>query len=229
MDFDHLDRLLRDSAEDRRLDEGERLQLRELGGRLEPERCRFLRNRAFGLARELIAAEPGAGAEVLRWLEQVVRTLDLARPAAPPPSNAYFSPGEDCLRTLQGLCRQTRRTLDLCVFTIADDRLSDALIDAHRRSVRLRLITDDDKSTDHGSDIERLRRAGIAVRMDRSRFHMHHKFALFDARVLVNGSFNWTRSASINNEENLVVSEEPGLLHQFAAQFERLWGQFADD
>jgi len=228
MDFDRLDRLLRDSVGDLRLDEGERLQLRELGGRLPPDRCRFLRNRAFDLARELIGADPGSGGDVLRWLEQVVRTLDVARPSPASPSTVCFSPGDDCLRTLQGLCRQARRRLDICVFTIADDRLADAIVDCHRRGVGVRLITDDEKCFDAGSDIDQLRRAGIAVRMDRSRHHMHHKFALFDARVLVHGSFNWTRSASINNEESLVVSEEAVLLERFALQFERLWEQFAD-
>lgn len=227
MDFEHLDRVLRDSAEDLRLDESERLQLRELGGKLDPERCRFLRNRAFGLARELLAGTPETAGEALHWLEQVVRTLDAARPAAPAPSSVWFSPGEDCLRMLRGLCRQARRQLDICVFTIADDRLAEAVLDCHRRGVAVRLITDDDKSFDAGSDVLRLREAGIAVRMDSSRYHMHHKFALFDARVLVNGSFNWTRSASANNEESLVVSEEQSLLQGFASQFERLWERFA--
>lgn len=227
MDFDQLDRMLRDSAEDRRLDEGERLQLRELGGSLDAERCRFLRNRAFALARELLVADPAGGGDALRWLEQVVRTLDGARPAATAPSNVYFSPGTDCLRMLQGLCRQTQRQLDICVFTVADDRLTEAILGCHRRGVRVRLISDDDKSFDAGSDVLRLREAGVAVRMDRSRYHMHHKFALFDARVLANGSFNWTRSASVNNEESLVVSEEPSLLQGFSSQFERLWERFA--
>lgn len=228
MDFDALDRLLRETAADQRLDEGERLQLRELGAQLDADRARFLRNRAFELVRERVLVQPAQAAELLRWLQQVIRTLDAARPATAPASSVFFSPGEDCLRCLLGLCRQVRRQLDICVFTVADDRLSAALLDCHRRGVRLRLITDDDKAVDAGSDVDRLREAGIAVRLDRSRFHMHHKFALFDDRVLVNGSFNWTRTASTSNQENLVVSEEAGLLQRFAARFEQLWAQFAE-
>lgn len=36
-------------------------------------------------------------------------------------------------------------------------------------------------------------------------------------------SFNWTRSASEHNEENLVLSNDPGLLRGFSKMFERLW------
>jgi mitochondrial cardiolipin hydrolase len=51
-----------------------------------------------------------------------------------------------------------------------------------------------------GSDIGRLRNAGVPVRVDRVPAHMHHKFVVLDNRFLLNGSFNWTRSAVLDNE-----------------------------
>ena len=50
MDFDSLDRQLRDSAQDLSLSNEERSALRELGAELPPDRLRFLRNRAFDIA-----------------------------------------------------------------------------------------------------------------------------------------------------------------------------------
>jgi phosphatidylserine/phosphatidylglycerophosphate/cardiolipin synthase-like enzyme len=38
-------------------------------------------------------------------------------------------------------------------------------------------------------------------------FHMHHKFAIVDARLLINGSFNWTRQAVLYNQENCVITD----------------------
>ncbi len=59
--------------------------------------------------------------------------------------------------------------------------------------------------------------------VDRTAAHMHHKFALFDDTWLLNGSYNWTRSACQYNEENLIVCNDPGLVRQFQVQFEALW------
>jgi len=82
-------------------------------------------------------------------------------------------------------------------------------------------------SLDLGSDIERLRRSGIEVRTDTSPSHMHHKFAVFDGLMVLTGSYNWTRSAADRNQENLVCSNDPGLVDAFAGTFEQLWSQFA--
>jgi phosphatidylserine/phosphatidylglycerophosphate/cardiolipin synthase-like enzyme len=98
---------------------------------------------------------------------------------------------------------------------------------AHRRGVAVRLITDNDKVFDNGSDVIALQRAGVPVRVDQSAAHMHHKFALFDQRWLLNGSYNWTRSAATENEENLVLCNDPALLRQFAQAFDALWEQLA--
>ena len=226
MDFDALDRILRETAQDFALDAGEKVELRELGQQLDPGRIRFLRNRAFDVAREAMLRAPGETLDALRWLEQVVKTLDAANETVAVVSSAYFSPGDACLRRLSDLMRGCRATLDVCVFTIADDRLTDAILDCHARGVRVRVVSDNDKQHDAGSDIARLRAHGVPVRLDDTPHHMHHKFALADGRLLANGSFNWTRSATRDNDENLVVTDDANLAWVFGLQFEKLWQQF---
>lgn len=226
LDFDAMDRALRDSARDLDLAADEKLELRRLGEGLDADRIRFMRNRAFDITRESLATLPEQRLDALRWLEQVVKTLDAAAEPRKVVSSAWFSPGGACLAELQALIRAARKTVDVCVFTIADNRLSDALLVAHARGTQVRILSDNDKQHDAGSDIARLRDAGIPLRVDDSPYHMHHKFALFDGRQLANGSFNWTRSATENNDENLVVTDDANLVRVFAAQFETLWGRF---
>ncbi|QDH68817.1 phospholipase D-like domain-containing protein [Marilutibacter alkalisoli] len=226
MDFSQLDRVLRDSIDDRRLDPGEKHELRALGEQLDRERVRYLRNRAFAMGRELMQADPGAVPEVLKWLEQVVRTLDMATAVASVESTACFTPGDACLRKLRELCRGARHAIDICVYTISDDRLREEIDAAHRRGIAVRVVSDNDKLHDAGSDVAWLHRRGVPVRIDDSPHHMHHKFALFDGRWLANGSFNWTRSASEYNEENLAVTDNAHLVRCFGGRFEILWERF---
>lgn len=216
---------LDDSLADSRLSDAERRDLIAALREANPpeDGLRQLRKQAFALARTRVEAGEAA-ADLLPWLEGVMRALDQARlPAGLSPSRAHFSPGEDCLRAILGRLRGASRSIDLCVFTISDDRITAEILAAQGRGVQLRLITDNDKAFDAGSDVRQLMARGVPTRVDRSRAHMHHKFALFDGAWLLNGSYNWTRSASELNEENLVLSQEPGLLTAFGERFEALW------
>jgi mitochondrial cardiolipin hydrolase len=141
-------------------------------------------------------------------------------------AEAWFSPHDDCPGRIINLFAEARSSVDVCVFTITDDRVSDSILAAHCEGIRIRIITDDDKAHDLGSDIDRLAAAGIPVRIDHSPFHMHHKFAIFDGRILLQGSFNWTRGAARDNQEDLVVTDDPRLVTAFGREFERLWTQF---
>ena len=56
---------------------------------------------------------------------------------------------------------------------------------------------------------------------------MHHKFAIADTDLLLTGSYNWTRSASTENNENVVVSNNARLVSSFQKEFDRLWRTLA--
>lgn len=219
--------LLEASFAKRKLDRDDKQALLEQMQTLPQEDLGYLRNRAFDMARELIAAGDEDAMSGFRWLEQVIRALG-SQQEDNEHSTAHFSPGRDCRRSLIDLLLRCRETLDICVFTISDDRISEAIMAAYQRGVAVRIITDDEKSGDEGSDIARLAQAGIAIKDDRSSSHMHHKFALIDKRTLANGSFNWTRSASEYNQENLLITTEAALLEAFQEEFDKLWAAFPD-
>lgn len=165
---------------------------------------------------------------VVEWLEAASALLPA--PATTPPTarptdtaQVYFSPGQECVAAIREFIGEARRTLDVCVFTVADDRLTDAMLAAHRRGVRVRLLTDNEKLFDRGSDVRQLREAGIAVRTDQSSNHMHHKFALADNRAVLTGSYNWTRSAAELNLENFLITTTAAVVQPYVAEFSRLW------
>lgn len=222
-----LDRILAQSLSDRALQTAEKRALTEWAGlQADDESERALaRSRAFLAARSTLATDPPG---TMAWLEEVVKIL--AKPAqaakAPERSKAYFSPGSACIQEVLTQFNEARVSCDVCVFTITDDRITQAIIRANARGLRVRVISDDAKSHDLGSDIEELHAAGVDCKMDVGQLaHMHHKFALFDGRRLMNGSFNWTRSASEQNEENLIVTADPILVAAFSERFESLWAR----
>ena len=223
-----IDEILAQTLEDRRLSRAEKRSLREVLADydLNADKRAVMRQRAFKIARETY--NDARFKTVLEWLEDVVKTIGQPSKSETktPPSRAFFSPGDDCTAEIITRLDATGRTLDLCVFTITDDRLSRAVVNAHKRGVRVRIITDNDKSFDLGSDIEKFEQIGIPVRVDQTTDHMHHKFAIFDGRLLLTGSYNWTRSAALGNYENFIVTGEPRLITAFSETFSDLWKRF---
>lgn len=240
MNTQELADFLRQSLADRKLTGSEKTALGGwLASNVRTDQHRGLaRHTAFEVAAAAVT-DPET-AKLIEWLEDVMRVLVpmVAAPVADASGSdghlAFFSPGERCLDQIIHRFDTCRRTADVCVFTITDDRISRAILDAHRRGVKVRIISDNEKWHDLGSDIQQFREAGIPVKVDdihhhagpHRNGHMHHKFAIFDGTRLVNGSYNWTRGAANENYENLIDTGDEKLVGAFAAEFKRLWNRF---
>ncbi|HIA63803.1 MAG TPA: endonuclease [Planctomycetaceae bacterium] len=181
----------------------------------------FLRHRAFAVARESIVGPEGIAA--MEWLEDVIKVFQPREEPDQNSSQVYFSPGDDCPQIIINQLERASRSIDICVFTITDNRIADAIRDAFVRGIAVRVISDNDKSLDPGSDIERLKGLGIPVRIDQTQHHMHHKYAVFDQKTTLTGSYNWTRSADKHNDENFVITSEPTINRAYSGHFDRLW------
>ncbi|MBC8351049.1 MAG: nuclease [Planctomycetes bacterium] len=227
MTHEPLDRILKKTLEDFKVSRNEKRVLQrildELGAN--DQQRAFFRHRAFELARAEVLGPEAHG--VLDWLESIVKILDADEPTDSSShrehAEAFFSPGDDCRNAINGQLRRAKRSVDICVFTITDNRISDCIIETIDRGVSIRIISDNDKSEDRGSDIERFERAGIEVAIDKSEHHMHHKFAIFDQRITLTGSYNWTRSAAERNEENILVTHDARIVNRFLKEFNQLW------
>lgn len=229
MEKSEIEATLAETFEDFVLDPDEKAQLRDAFKpfQYDVSTLQYARNKAFNLVRQQFALSTENHVESLKWLEGVIKTIDSVRQEHNlKKSRAYFSPGTSCFDKIIASLNSARESIDICVFTISDDVISNAVIDAHERGLKVRIITDDDKADDLGSDITTFVTNQIPVKTDDAPSHMHHKFAIFDGQTLLNGSFNWTRSAYKNNNENIIVDSTPHLVASFQSTFNDLWEQF---
>jgi cardiolipin hydrolase len=227
------DGLLEQSFQDFKFSRNEKQSLQKLlkEGPLDSRTLGAVRASAFRIARAQLSGPNGASA--LTWLEEVCQTLigaaaeSSSADKTASDAEACFTPGFDAPARIAGMFRKATKKVDICVFTITDNIISKALLETHRRKVPVRIITDNDKANDLGSDVAEFEKAGVPVRIDRTEFHMHHKFALFDDRYLLTGSYNWTRGAAQQNHENFVIVSDARLKKPFAELFEKLWKELA--
>ena len=220
---EQIDDLLKRTLDDSRVSRGEKSILegmvREHGD--SEQQLGFLRHRAFAVARESIVGPEGIAA--MEWLEDVIKVFQPREDSDQNSSQVCFSPGDDCPQIIINQVERASQSIDICVFTITDNRIADAIRDAFVRGIAVRIISDNDKSLDPGSDIERFKGLGIPVRIDQTDHHMHHKYAVFDQKTTLTGSYNWTRSADKHNDENFVITTESTINRAYLGHFDRLW------
>lgn len=211
---------LKESITDEVFSKPERKSLRDsLSNRtLQPDELSFLRTRIYDLASEKATATNYQF--IINWVKQVNNALTAI---VDEQSDAFFSPGDACRNTIIQEIQGASSRIKICVFTISDDVISKAILAAHRKGLDIKVITDNDKSFDLGSDVGRLAQEGIAVKMDNTPNHMHHKFMVLDDRALITGSYNWTLSAAKFNHENILLTRDNRLVDSFLKQFDSLW------
>ena len=102
------------------------------------------------------------------------------------PGAQSFRGGPD--RALAEAIRQSRLSVDAAIYDLNLWSLRDALIDAHRRGVIVRLVTESDNLDQE--ELGELVEAGIPVLGDRRQGLMHNKFVVVDRLEVWTGSMN---------------------------------------
>jgi mitochondrial cardiolipin hydrolase len=164
----------------------------------------------------------------LKWAETIVNQIQSTclRPV-PKVRDTLFFPDPQSETKLIRYLDSAKTSMQVCVFTITNNNLRDALIRAYRRQVDLQIISDDECMKQQGSDVQNLRDIGIPTEIDNNPdAHMHNKFVVIDREILITGSFNWTIAAVNSNQENLVVIHDPEICEKYIEYFTGLWKNF---
>ena len=107
-------------------------------------------------------------------------------------------------------------------FAFTDDDIAKAMIDRHRAGVRVRGVMESRNVQGTGSDFEALVKAKVDVLADGNPYMMHHKVIVIDEAIVVTGSYNFSKSAAENNDENVIIIHNPAVAAQYVAEFERV-------
>lgn len=134
-----------------------------------------------------------------------------------------FSKVDDCDDLLAKLIRKAKVNIRVMVMLITADTLADELIRAHNRGVNIKIIIDDNWVNRTGSDFWKLKMAGIEIRHDGKSSLMHHKVMIIDGKIVVTGSYNWSKSAEDRNDENIVVIKNKKVAKIYLREFNRIW------
>ncbi len=182
-------------------------------------RCRFL---LLGLLTLLLATcvledppEETPGNQLVSWY-----SIAFTEPDAP--SADSYRGGPDA--ALAAVMDDARVSIDLAVLEMNLWSVRDALINAHRRGVRVRVVVESD-NLDY-DEVQELIEAGISVLGDRREGLMHNKFVVIDRMEVWTGSMNFTTTDGYRNNNNLIRLRSSKVAEDYTTEFEEM---FVDD
>lgn len=144
--------------------------------------------------------------------------------------NALCAFNEECEGVvLQGI-EKSQESIWIAAYAFTRTRIAAALVEAHRRGVRVEVKMDVNQADFAGAQklIEWMRGEGIPVTLIHTAGEysaMHNKFMVFDMRWVVTGSYNFTTVAQVSNWENLVWLDSADM----AEQYKQAWDAIVSD
>lgn len=118
-----------------------------------------------------------------------------------------------------------RHTLDIAALEMNSESIYQAVLDAHQRGVRVRIVTDDEHGLDDERDdvLRRLRDADIPIVADNRTALMHNKFMIMDGAAVWTGSWNYTVNGAYRNNNNVLVMESAMAAAAYQAEFDEMF------
>lgn len=128
-------------------------------------------------------------------------------------------------KLLNSVINGSKNTLDISIYSLTEKTIVAAIINAKKRGVTVRIITDEQQSGGSAQKeaIKRIRNVGIPVKINTFSGLMHEKITVADQSVVTTGSFNYSAAASTKNAEVLVVIRDVKIAKDWSREFEVMW------
>jgi phosphatidylserine/phosphatidylglycerophosphate/cardiolipin synthase-like enzyme len=117
-----------------------------------------------------------------------------------------------------------RLSVDLALYSLSLNSIRDALLRAHDRGVRIRMVMESDNLD--RSDPQKLVDAGIPILGDRREGLMHNKFIVIDNSEVWTGSMNLTDEGTYQDNNNIMHIHSGKMAEDYTKEFEEM---FTDD
>ena len=134
----------------------------------------------------------------------------------------YFSPNGGCTDAILSQINQAKTEILLQAYSFTSQPIAQALIQAHKRGVKISAVLDKSNRGRKYSAATFLKNMGIPVFIDASHAIAHNKIMIIDNRVVITGSFNFTQAAENKNAENLLILDDlPELTRAYKENFQQ--------
>jgi phosphatidylserine/phosphatidylglycerophosphate/cardiolipin synthase-like enzyme len=116
-----------------------------------------------------------------------------------------------------------RKSIRFLAFSFTDYPMAKAMIDRAADGVDVAGVFEKVGSSTDAAELRTLYCASVPARRDGNGGFMHNKLVIIDERFVVTGSLNFSTNAETNNDENVLIIDNPDIARLYMQEFERIW------
>jgi len=140
------------------------------------------------------------------------------------PTEVYFSPDGRIQDRIIKAINLSKSTINIAIYDFTNGIIAQSLKEAKDGGVKIRIIMDKTKAGNKDSEYKFFKDNGFEVKLMSGKGHgiMHHKFIIFDGKLLMTGSYNISENAEKYSYENVLFISDIKVIEQYQAEFEKM-------
>jgi phosphatidylserine/phosphatidylglycerophosphate/cardiolipin synthase-like enzyme len=140
------------------------------------------------------------------------------------PIQVLFSPEDNAISHIIPYIQGAKKSINFLAFTFTQPDLGKSMLDAAKNGVKVSGVFESTGADSSFGQMTPLFCAKIPVKTDGNPAFMHHKVIIIDNRIVITGSLNFTDNADQNNNENVLIIDNPSIAKLYTTEFQRVWG-----
>ena len=134
-----------------------------------------------------------------------------------------FTPNQACQKLIVQQINNAKESILIQAYSFTDSDIIKALIKAKHRGLQVLVLLDHSNLKARYSGLNEILSHQINVRIDKPAGIAHNKIIIIDNRILIGGSYNFSKGAYKRNAENVMIIYDKNLVNQYIINWQKRW------
>jgi phosphatidylserine/phosphatidylglycerophosphate/cardiolipin synthase-like enzyme len=135
----------------------------------------------------------------------------------------YFSPDDQVSEQIIRLVNNAQESIYFLAYSFTANNLGDAIIERSKSGVLVEGVMDGGQiDSNTGTEYDPFLIAGVKIFRGDNEGLMHHKVIIIDRKIVITGSYNFSKSAEKINDENIIVIHSQQIAEKYLVEYKTI-------
>ncbi len=122
-----------------------------------------------------------------------------------------------------------QKSLDIAAYLITKEDMANAILDAKKRGIDVRVITDSEKSNSKTQKeiLDKFKQSGIPIKINTPTGLTHLNFIIIDNAEALGCSYNYLEDGANENDASTIM-KKPDIVKEYSVGFNSMWNNTND-